>query len=321
VAFVYCGSDFRPHPSFMEWAHSLPEGILANWMVGLADNLCIFSNAAEGIVRQVKHNMHGHGTFLLGEAQPRSLWYYFPVLLTIKLCVPVLLAPLVVAAIRARALANWACWTALVLLGFSLTFHVQIGIRLVLPLVSIGLVGLAAAFVEALRSPRWQWTRPALASAVAAGLLWMTMASATVWPHGLCYVNELWGGTARGFELVSDSNYDWGQGLPELLAWQRQSGAAVDVWYFGRDLKCNQPPLRHVSLDSLDLHGLDDLLSNLQGRYLAVSTTLLYGGEAPPSHRFTAAFLRGCQPAARTTTFLIFERETLLNESPRFVGK
>ena len=149
LAVIYCGSDFQPQPSLVRWAHGLPAGLFASVMVAIADHLCIFSNAFEGIARQVKHNMHGHGSYLLGVENPRALWYYFPVLLTIKLSIPVLLAPFAVAATRARALANWACLTAQVLLVFSLTFRVQIGIRLVLPLVSIGLVGLAAAIVQA----------------------------------------------------------------------------------------------------------------------------------------------------------------------------
>jgi hypothetical protein len=316
-AVIYCGSDFQPQPAFVRWAHGLPAGLSASVMVAFADNLCIFSNAFEGIARQVKHNMHGHGAYLLGVENPRALWYYFPVLLTIKLSIPVLLAPFAVAATRARALANWACLTALVLLAFSLTFRVQIGIRLVLPLVSIGLVGLAAAIVQAVQSARWQWTRPALAGGVVLGLLWMTVALANIWPHGLCFVNPLWGGTAHGYELVSDSNYDWGQGLPELLAWQKQNGAPVDVWYFGQDQKCNIPPLRLVSLEALNVDGPDDVLSYVEGRYLAVSTTMIYGNTGLSSHRNAAAFLRSCRPTARTATFLIYDRQTLLDAAQR----
>src|SRR5205807_1754176 len=119
----------------------------------VADHLCVFSNAGEGLVRQIKHNMHGHGTYLLGESHPRALWYYFPVLLAIKLSLPLLFAPLAVAAVRARGLANCACLAVLVLLLASLNFRVQIGIRLVLPLVALAGVGVAAAAVEALRQP------------------------------------------------------------------------------------------------------------------------------------------------------------------------
>jgi hypothetical protein len=312
VAVVYCGSDFRPHHSFIEWANTLPHGILGSSMVWLAENLCIFSNAFEGIVRQIKHNMHGHGTYLLGQAHPRALWYYFPILLAIKLSLPILVAPIVVAVVRMRALTNWACLTALVLLGFSLTFRVQIGIRLVLPLVSIAIIGLASAIVEAVQAARCQWTGRSIATACGIGLLWMVLASARVWPHGLCYVNELWGGTARGYELVSDSNYDWGQGVPELLAWQRQTRADVEVWYFGRDQRYKQPPLHDLTLRPQDLNGADDVLRLLQSQYLAAGTTMVYGNALETSQRNAAAFLRTCKPVARTTTFLIYDRQTLV---------
>jgi hypothetical protein len=318
LAVVYCGSDFRPCPSFQEWAAGLPNSALSGTLVWFADHLCIFSNAFEGIVRQIRHNLHGHGAYLLGASHPRSLWYYFPVLLTIKLALPVLLGPLAVALARIRALSNWACWTALALLGFSLSFRVQIGIRLVLPLVGIALVGLSAALAQAFRSARWQWTRPVLACSCGAGLFWMALSSATVWPHGLCYVNELWGGTERGYELVSDSNYDWGQGLPELLAWQQQNEATMDVWYFGQDQKRIVPPLRYLPFEQHKVDGPDDVLSLLQGQYLAASTTMVYGNPMRPAHREAAAFLRGCKPTARTTTFLIFERQALLDACQKY---
>ncbi len=314
VATLYCGTDFRTQPAFVEWAYGLPEGTFATSMVWFSEHLCIFSNAAEGIVRQIKHNVRGHGVFLLGEGHTRAVWYYFPVLLTIKLSLPLLLAPLLVTATRVRALVNWACVVALGLLVFSLTFRVQIGIRLVLPLVTIAIVGVSAALVEAARSVRWQWSRPVLASAVACGVVWTAVAACLVWPHGLCYVNELWGGTAHGYEVVSDSNYDWGQGMPELLAWQRQHGGDIDVWYFGSGYVRQDPPLRSVPLHALKVDRPEDVLNHLHGRYLAVGTTMLYGqATSEAAHYQAAAFLRECKPVDRTMTFLIYDRQTLMN--------
>ena len=48
-------------------------------------------------------------------------------------------------------------------------------------------------------------------------------------------------------------------------------------------------------------------------RYLAVSTTLLYGYG---SHCPAAGYLRSCRPVARTTTFLIFDFTRDLSEPP-----
>jgi hypothetical protein len=45
VAFLYVGTEFRPERSFVEWAHSLPEGTLRTGMTFTADHLRIFPNA------------------------------------------------------------------------------------------------------------------------------------------------------------------------------------------------------------------------------------------------------------------------------------
>ena len=140
-------------------------------------------------------------------------------------------------------------------------------------------------------------------------------AAALVWPNGLCYVNEFWGGSRDGYLLVSDSNYDWGQGVPELMAWQRQNGAEIDVWYFGRDQSLKNSPLHELPLHVLKVDGPEDVLNYLRSRYLAVGTTLIYGQATPlASHKHAAEFVRQCQPIARTTTFLIFDRHKLTSK-------
>jgi len=309
LVFLYCGCDWTTQPSFVAWANDLPEGSGKSVMVWLAANLRVFSNAGEGLVRQIKHNMHGHGVYLLGLSDPRSLWYYFPVLLTIKLSLSLLLAPLVIALIRWRALWNWAFVAALVLAACSLKFQVQIGVRLVLPLVALFTVGVASAIVTAWREGGPGWRRAVLAAGTAAGLCWTLQAAVTSWPNALCYTNELWGSRETAYLRVSDGNYDWGQGLPELAQWQRAHGLEqLDVWYFGSDPACKRPPFRRRSLEFMALHGPEDVATAVEGRCLAVSTTLLYGSAIEYRECQAAiAFLRACQPAARTTTFFIYD--------------
>ncbi len=308
LAFVYCGCDWRTQPAFIEWAARLPEGSFRRAMVWLADHLRIFSNAGEGLVRQVKHNVRGHGTYLLGTSADRSIWYYFPVALSIKLTVTLLALPLVVALLRPRSLRNWGCLCALVLLAFSVTCRVQIGIRLVLPLVVLAAVGLAGAAVQTWQALGVQWRRRLLGGAVSAGVAWAAVAAVLVWPNGLCYTNELWGGTGQGYRRLSDSNYDWGQGLKELARWQRRHHlACLDVWYFGSDPAISAMPVRQVYLHQPPLRDARDVLDRLQGPYLAVSTTLIYGcTNTTPEHRRVAALVRGWKPVDRTTTFLIY---------------
>jgi hypothetical protein len=310
LAFVYCGCDWQPEPSFVAWTHSLPPGPGSTTLAWLADHLRIFNNAGEGIIRQVRHNVRGHGVFLLGQVHPRALWYYFPVALSIKLTLPLLLLPLLLALVRPAALRNWACLAAAALLLFSLTCRVQIGIRLMLPLVALAIPGLAAAAVNAYRdlTPRFRVAQ-SLPLLLSAGVVWAGLSAVLVWPRGLCYTNEAWGGTARGYTRLSDSNYDWGQGLKELARWQRRhTDRPLDVWYFGSDPAINTLPVHSVALHDLPVSGPDDVRQHLRGHRLAVSTTLLYGMPFnTPSFEAVTAFLRGSRPIGRTSTFLIYD--------------
>jgi hypothetical protein len=309
LVFVYCGSDWRPQPSFVAWAHARAEGPSRNFMVWLAENLCIFSNAGEGIVRQIKHNLHGHGTYLLGQSHPRAFWYYFPVLLTIKLSIPLLLAPLAIGCVRPRTLINFAFLCAAVLLVCSLNFRVQIGIRMILPLVALGIIGLAAAGVQAWQDCEFRWQRAVAISVALGTILWSAQGAARVWPHGLCYTNELWGGTWNGYRHMSDANYDWGQGVKELARWQERTATEpLAVWLFGSDLTLSESRLRSLPLHVIPSQGPDDIAARVRGQHVAVSTTLLFGSTLNnPNHIHAAAFFRRHQPVNRTTTFFIYD--------------
>jgi hypothetical protein len=47
LVFLYCGSDWHTEPSFIAWAHGLPDGPLRAPTLWLAEHLRIFSNAGE----------------------------------------------------------------------------------------------------------------------------------------------------------------------------------------------------------------------------------------------------------------------------------
>jgi hypothetical protein len=253
------------------------------------------------IATQIRHNHHGHdGTFLLGRWSEAPVWYYFPVALTIKLSLPLLLLTALVVLVRPRSLMSWPLLAAAALLLASLTCRIQIGVRYLLPCLALAVVGLAAAGVQLWREQPLRWVRRGLVVLAAALVLATTVTAARTWPHGLSYTNGLWGHPEDGYLLLSDSNYDWGQGLYELAEWQRNAGAGtLDVAYFGTD-----PTLR-----SLDMHfvTLPELSLDRAGpaHKLAVSTTALFGH--PHSQSATAQRLRALTPVARTTTFLIYD--------------
>jgi hypothetical protein len=318
LMLIYCGSDWRREPSFVAWARTLPDGPLASVMTYVAEHLRIFSNGAEGIVWQIKHNAIGQGVFIAGRTDPRALWYYFPVAMTMKLTASLLALPLLVAIVRPRALWNWVTFMTGFLILLSVTFRVQIGIRLILPLLSFFIVGVAGAAANMIAEVESGWKRRLTAGAVAGCVMWAAAASVLVWPNALCYFNELWGGTAKGYKLLSDSNYDWGQGLRELGEWQQRNHIEnLDVWYFGTDPDRSKGAFHPVSMSDAHFEGPDDLIARFRGRYLAVSTTNLYGGyliENPKkghpvskSDLVAIHYLRNIEPVGRTTTFLIYD--------------
>jgi hypothetical protein len=317
IAIVYCGSDFRAEPTFVAWAHRLPEGGWKPAMVWFAEHLRIFSNAGEGLVRQIKHNLHGHGTYLLGATSATAFWYYFPVLLTIKLPTALLLLTAGLIVLRPRGLANWAALIAAVMVLFSFTCRVQIGIRLVLPLVALACVGVAAALASTVHELAPGWPRRLLAATGGLTVAWMAIACVLGWPHGLCYVNEIWGGAEDGYRLVGDSNYDWGQGLPELAAWhQAHPDKPLEVWYFGTDPSVEQLDLHLVKLHDMPIERPEDVPHFLHERLAAVSMSLVHGYSLGETQRKAAEFFRQRQPIDRTTTFLIYDLGRQADDAP-----
>jgi hypothetical protein len=239
------------------------------------------------------------------------VWYYFPLLLLIKLPLPLLAcAVLLPLALRQRA-CSWPLACAAILLAYSFTFRVQIGVRMVLPIITLVAIGVAIALVrqqDLLSGRPRRWAAGLTAAIVVA----MAGSSLSAWPHGLCYANALWGGTARSYLVVSDSNYDWGQGVPDLVRWQQASGARqIDVWYFGADPAIHCLPLHHLPLHTMGVNEPVALFRAVNGRYLAVGTTIVYGGyilpdSAEPASRIVS-YLRTKSPIDRAGPFLIYD--------------
>jgi len=311
LVILYCGSGWTVDPHVVNGVMRLkshasirPIYPLLRWIA----HLPVFPNAMSAIAWQLKRNSEGRGVYLLGRVWESSVWYYFPLVFTMKLTLPLLLLPLFLALLRPRSLLNWACGSAAVLLLMSLFNKTQIGIRLELPVVALGAVGSAAALANAAKSSpsKWQkriWTAPPMCI-----LLWAAFSSIRLWPDALVYINEAWGGSERGYLLLSESDYDHGQGLPDLANWQQQHDSPpLDVIYFGRD-----PAIHRMSVQQIPLRPAPVTLPPTKaGRYLAISTTYLYGANEEvrisPEVAALIQVLRSRQPFARTPTFFIYD--------------
>jgi hypothetical protein len=117
-----------------------------------------------------------------------------------------------------------------VYMGTSVSSHINIGVRHVLPVYAPALVLCGAAglwFSSAFRLAR---------IAAAAMLVLLAAETALAWPNYLAYFNPLAGGTSNGYKHVVDSSLDWGQDLPALKRWldvNAPAGTPVYLSYFG----------------------------------------------------------------------------------------
>jgi hypothetical protein len=301
LTFAYCGSDWQSERTFVEWAKGLPSGTTRDVMVTVSERLTVFTNAGEALAQQVKHNSRGHGTFVLGEWHQRAVWYYFPVALAVKMTVPALLLIAGAGVGRTRAFFGPAGWVVVALFLFSFNCRVQIGIRLVFPLVAFALVAAAVAFAKRPVS-RWRF-------AVLGGMIaWQALACGLAGPDRLRYFNPLAG--ERGDRILSDSNLDWGQSLFELDEWAKtrreETGRGVTLVYFGTDPRAESLSFRNLSVEKIGAMTSAELRAAIGTDELAISPTLLTGAPMPRPLQHAIELVHGLTPVARAGPYPIF---------------
>ncbi len=306
-SLLYCGSDFQPQKNFVKWSSQLADSSFKNVMVTSAQSLKIFPNALEAYAYQIKHNMKGHGSYIMGHWNDRAVWYYFPLALTMKMTPVVLIGLIGVALLRPRTFLHPLGLAFLFLLAFSLHSRVQIGIRFMFPLMSFAYLTLALGVVTLLE--RYSPVLPRGHRV----LVWLSLSLCqflpfiTTFPRGISYVNAFWGGPQRGPFLLSDSNIDWGQDYFYLQQWKQEKQiSSLSIWYFGSDPRVGQSP-ELLPLHVYEKDTLDELKARLKGKWIAVSSTLLHGNPGiTRSHRQAQAYFQGRSPDARVGTFFLY---------------
>jgi hypothetical protein len=148
----------------------------------------------------------------MNEWSNEGWWWYFPLALALKttLAMLLLLALGLFPAFRNRAFVEVMA-AASAILGLSMTTHVDIGIRYILP-VFVPLSLAAAIAVMAMIRNRNQLIR----GAAVVLLSWHCLASFAAHPDYLAYFNEL--ALPDPSRYLVDSNLDWGQDILRLRA-------------------------------------------------------------------------------------------------------
>jgi hypothetical protein len=239
-------------------------------------------------LKAVKSEADGHVAYLLGSVDRtgKGWWYYFPVAMAVKTPLPELVLILgillLLAMPRTRALlavpraellfllapVGLYLLAASGLLGLSL----NMGIRHILPIYPFLLI-LCGGWVRVKAPPRV--LLPALGVLLAAQCASILAA----YPNFLGYFNEVSIAHQDGYQILVDSNIDWGQDLGQLAALQRTE-KLYPLWlsYFG-----TTPPeaygLQYHPLRGFGLMRYSPLPDHTVHGYVAISVTDLMAGE------------------------------------------
>lgn len=254
-----------------------------------------------GFFSAASHNVYGHGAYLLGRVSLLGWWYYFPVALAVKTPILLLGAILLVGGLSLSMLITglrrkqnfrqivpfdaWVLgWPPLIYLLWSMTSHINIGVRHVFP-VYIFFPLAVGSLVSLLQrqTPRF------VPLAVTATTLITILVSTLAWPNTIGYYNGWFGGTEQGHRYVLDSNLDWNQDIWRLRFFLNQHRFnEVHIALFG------SIPTDRIFPEQLSILQNNDIARGIQpSGIIAISQGQLYNVDGP------FAWLRGYQPRWR----------------------
>lgn len=186
-----------------------------------------------GLGMVVYNNDMGHRSFFLGHVSPTGGWkLYFPVAALLKWPTAVLLlAACAVVLLLRRCLPRRSDLLLMslfpaVYFAFSIFSRINIGVRHVLPVYPFLLLYAAAL---------WQWARGrrAVIALLVVAVFLQAGDCLRYGPDYLSYFN-IFVNPQKSYELLSDSNTDWGQGLVALRNYQAaHPSETLHLAYFG----------------------------------------------------------------------------------------
>jgi len=179
------------------------------------------------------HNAHGQPAFFLGRTSPTGGWKsYYPVTILLKWPIVLLAASLTGLLLtllkRARVSADlWIMSSFPAVYFLSAIFaHFNLGERHILPLYPFALLFAASVWQQAS-------LRPGRSLLLGLLLLWNAFEVLRSGPGYLSYFDSFVRPGHR-YELLADSNLDWGQGLLALRRYEQQHpGEQIWLAYFG----------------------------------------------------------------------------------------
>jgi hypothetical protein len=251
--------------------HFLPEA----WLAGLVYSLSTFNRTA----------------YLLGELSGDGFWLYFPVAFAVKTPLPTLvlvLVSLVMCLWRPRRCADERfLFVPLVsFFGLAMGSGMNIGLRHIIVVYPFLFVWLGGSAVRL-----WESRPMALRGGIVVMAIWLLGSTLSAFPHYLAYFNEAVD-CRKAYEILVDSNLDWGQDLKGLKKWMDANGVKkIHLAYFGTadpayyGINAIYAPGTWTTVMSKTNNGNDAQADP----YIAISATHLVGvyfGSANPYARF-----------------------------------
>ncbi|HEV7744794.1 MAG TPA: glycosyltransferase family 39 protein [Pyrinomonadaceae bacterium] len=230
VLFLVNAAYYFQHPplaaSDVRWVEMMSPALLGfvTTLVRVVSNI-VPTYYLFGVYNIELHNHFGHSASLLGQYNDLGWWYYFPVAFALKTTLPFLLL--------AIAAFGWAVWRFAakrdqrflwlvapvgVYLAISLTSHINIGIRHLLPIYPFLFIAGGALLSHLITA------RGKLGIVVLIVLIgWMASEAARTFPDYTPYMNQLASGHPHWYYL-SDSNVEWGDDVGALAAYLKARG-------------------------------------------------------------------------------------------------
>lgn len=283
LLFVNAIYDFQSPPleaSDVRWVAMKSEPLFGGLMKGFAVvSKVVPTYFLFGLYNVVIHNQYGHSASLLGAHNDLGWWYYFPVAFALKTTIPFLIlsiAALVWSLYRLVVARERVFAFVLVPLGIylaiSLTSHINIGIRHLLPAYPFLFIASGALLDRLLRVGR---ARRAVFLFMALTFGWIAYEAVRSFPDYIPYTNQLAGGQP-GWRYLSDSNVEWGEDMGELATYLKARGETR----VHAALSAGWSTLTQYGVEYVDLLSLP-AGSTPNTRYVAIGASFLNGSTVP----------------------------------------
>jgi hypothetical protein len=287
---------------------------LENWRMPLSTSVVVFLEDkhllpqawTSGFVLTQTGDIN-RGAFLLGLRYSGGHWFYFPLAALFKAPLATIAAVIFAFVIGRRALkrgllitsANY--WTAVaigvpfVLYAIAImTANLNIGLRHAFPLYPFAFVAISLAVAKV-----WETAAPKAGQATKGQVLLLVLAaglvaeSAAAYPDYIAFFNAAF--ASHRLWLLSDSNFDWGQDLPLIKAWQdKHPDVPLFLEYFGL---CDPAAygIHYINVPGGYLFGPQPVWPAVPGE-VAISATDLQGPYSADPANDLASIFRGRKP-------------------------